>query len=86
MKALLRSTTLATLIAVSSTLALRAEDSPAGYFDLGKFNPPSGGGQFVEVIIKSPLLSLAAKLARKKSKAKTAQTAQAEHGFFSFWQ
>ena len=66
MKALLRSTTLATLIAVSTTLALRAEDPPAGYFDLGKFNPPSDGGQFVEVNVKSTLLNLAAKLTEKQ--------------------
>lgn len=47
-------------------LSLRAEEAaPAGFIDFGKFTPPSGGGQFVEVNIKTHLLSLAAKLSEK---------------------
>jgi len=48
------------------TSTLRAEDPVAGYVDFGKFTPPSGGGQFVEVNIKSSLINIAARLAEKQ--------------------
>ncbi|MGE3310184.1 MAG: DUF4252 domain-containing protein [Limisphaerales bacterium] len=38
-------------------------DPAAGFVDFGKFTPPTGGGQFVEVNIKSSLIGLAARLA-----------------------
>lgn len=55
------------LLAAALPLALstRADQAPPGFVDFGKFAPPSGGGQFVEVNIKSHLLSLAAKLTEK---------------------
>ncbi|MBL9127682.1 MAG: DUF4252 domain-containing protein [Verrucomicrobiales bacterium] len=41
-------------------------DVPApGLVDFGKFTPPSGGGQFVEINVKSGLIGLAARLAEK---------------------
>jgi len=42
-----------------------AVDPSAGFVDFGKFTPPSGGGQFVEVNIKSPLIGLAVRLTEK---------------------
>lgn len=56
----------ALVVATSLTPTLHAEDRPAGYFDLGAFNPPSNGGQFVEVNVKSQLINLAAKIAEKQ--------------------
>lgn len=40
-------------------------DSSGGTVDFGKFSPPAGGGEFVEVNIKGNLLSMAAKLTEK---------------------
>ncbi len=45
------------------TPQLFAADPAAGFVDFGRFTPPSGGGQFVEVNIKSSLIGLAARLA-----------------------
>jgi hypothetical protein len=42
---------------------------PPGQVDFGKFTPPDGGGEFVEVQIKSNLLSLAAQLIEKQEPA-----------------
>jgi len=42
---------------------------PPGQVDFGKFTPPDGGGEFVEVQIKSNLLSLAAQLVEKQEPA-----------------
>ena len=60
-------------LAITSVLALacltstlHAADPVAGYVDFGKFTPPSGGGQFVEVNIKSSLINIAARLAEKQ--------------------
>lgn len=66
MKTLLRTATLTALVATSLALPLRAEDQPAGFVDFGKFAPPAGGGQFVEVNVQSQLINLAARLTEKK--------------------
>jgi len=42
-----------------------AGDNPPGYVDFGKFSAPSSGGEFVEVHIKSNLISMVAGLAEK---------------------
>jgi Domain of unknown function (DUF4252) len=39
---------------------------PPGQVDFGKFTPPDGGGQFVEVQVDSNLLSLAAQVVEKQ--------------------
>lgn len=58
--------------ATSSALALAclsfqvfAAEPSAGFIDFGKFTPPAGGGQFVEVNVKSPLIGLAIRLTEK---------------------
>ncbi len=62
----LRSTVLTAVLAGSLCLPLLGEEPPAGYVDLGKFIPPSGGGQFVEVNVQGDLLNLAARLTEKQ--------------------
>jgi hypothetical protein len=42
---------------------------PPGQVDFGKFTPPDGGGEFVEIQIRSNLLSLAAQLIEKQEPA-----------------
>lgn len=42
-----------------------AENPAPGYIDFGKFSPPSTGGEFVEVHVKSNLISMVARLAEK---------------------
>jgi hypothetical protein len=39
--------------------------NPAGFVDFGKFSPSISGGEFVEVNIKSNLISMVARLAQK---------------------
>ncbi len=41
-------------------------DQPSGYVDFGKFNPPSGGGEFVEVNVSNNLICMASKLVEKQ--------------------
>jgi hypothetical protein len=55
---------LATSLALLST-SLRAEDPALGYVDFGTFSPSAAGGQFVEIHIKSNLISMVARLAEK---------------------
>ena len=47
------------------SLNTNAQDSP-GMVDFGKFTPPGNGGEFVEVQVKSNLISLAARLVEKE--------------------
>jgi hypothetical protein len=47
------------------TLGIHAENTGPGYVDFGKFTPPASGDEFVEVHIKSNLISMAARLAEK---------------------
>jgi hypothetical protein len=42
-----------------------AADPSAGFVDFGKFTPPTGGGQFVEINVKSPLIGIAVRLTEK---------------------
>lgn len=64
---------LATLAATWASLALTlapagawAADNPEGAVDFGTFQPPTEGGQFVEVNVSSGLLAIAAKLTEKQ--------------------
>jgi hypothetical protein len=59
--------TLAALVAGVSCNVLAG--LPPGQVDFGKFTPSDGGGEFVEVQIKSNLLSLAAQLVEKQEPA-----------------
>src|SRR5919109_4770831 len=45
---------------------IHAANTPSGYVDFGKFAAPESGGEFVEVHIKSNLISMAARLAEKE--------------------
>src|SRR5436309_12442309 len=47
------------------SLHVCAADTPPGYVDFGTFSPPASGGEFVEVHIKSNLISMAARLVEK---------------------
>lgn len=54
------------LAALSATLQLGfAADATAGYVDFGKFSP-AAGNEFVEVNLKSNLISMVARLAQKE--------------------
>ena len=53
------------LFTAMSLTALAAEGAAPGYVDFGKLIPPSAGGEFVEVQIKSNLINIAARLAEK---------------------
>ncbi len=41
-------------------------DEPPGYVDFGKFSPPSGGGEFVEVNVNNNLICMATKFVEKQ--------------------
>lgn len=68
-RSLLRPAGLSALAAFVVAASAAAQPPAPGYVDLGQFAPPSGGGQFVEVNLSSPLLKLAARLAGKKEPA-----------------
>jgi hypothetical protein len=55
----------AVLFLALNTTAL-AEDLPAGQVDFGAFSPPKEGGQYVEVKLRSNLISLAARIVEKE--------------------
>jgi hypothetical protein len=56
-----------TVAILSAALALSAQAGPsAGQVDFGSFTAPADGGEFVEVQIKTNLISLAAKLVEKE--------------------
>lgn len=57
--------TAAALLALTLTFPVLAGDPSPGAIDFGRFVPPSDGGQFVEVNIKSGVLGLAARLTEK---------------------
>ena len=57
--------TLALAVVSAGIITVRADNTPPGYVDLGKFSPPSAGGEFVEVHIKNNLISMVARLAEK---------------------
>jgi len=44
---------------------VRADNTPPGYVEFGKFSPPNSGGEFVEVHIKSNLIAMVARLTEK---------------------
>jgi hypothetical protein len=56
------------VLAAGVSLNVLAGPSP-GQVDFGKFTPSDGGGEFVEIQIKSNLLSLAAQLVEKQEPA-----------------
>ena len=65
MKTILRYPLVAAVLAAGVNLSALAGPSP-GQVEFGKFTPPGDGGQFVEVQIKSNLLSLAAQVVEKQ--------------------
>jgi len=65
MKQFTRHTLMLAVISALATTGICAENAPPGYIDFGKFSPPASGGEFVEVHIKSNLISMVARLAEK---------------------
>jgi hypothetical protein len=65
MKAMLRYPVTVAALTVGFGFNVLAAHSP-GQVDFGKFTPPGGSGQFVEIQIKSNLLSLAAQFVEKQ--------------------
>lgn len=55
-----------TLALVAASLCLPAYAESPGVVDFGKFTPPGKGGEFVEVNVKSNLLTFAAQLVEKE--------------------
>jgi len=66
MKNLNRNAIAITVFALVANCGAMASDTEIGYIDFGKFSPPEGGGQFVEVNIKGNLISMAARLAQRE--------------------
>ncbi|MEO8426038.1 MAG: DUF4252 domain-containing protein [Verrucomicrobiota bacterium] len=64
MKHLIPIPALAVICAVI-TLNVHAENQSPGYVDFGKFSPSATGGEFVEVNVKSNLISMVARLTQK---------------------
>ena len=54
---------LAILLALLS-LPAQAQNQPPGYVEFGKFTPPSSGGQFVQIDLKSNLVAMASQMAK----------------------
>ena len=65
MKHLIRYIPVLAILTVIST-NVYAENPPPGYVDFGKFSPSASGGEFVEVNVKSNLISMVAKLTQKE--------------------
>lgn len=65
MKHLIRNTLGLVTLCTAVSAALAAQDPAPGYVDFGKFTPPAGGGEFVEVHINSNLISMAVRLTEK---------------------
>ena len=65
MKHLLRYSLPLAVLAPVLTVNLCAQNPASGYVDFGKFSPPTSGGEFVEVHIRSNLISMAARLVEK---------------------
>src|SRR5256885_6308487 len=55
-----------TLVASIISLSAYAGDSPPGYVDFGTFTAPASGREFVEVNVKSNLISMLARLTEKE--------------------
>jgi hypothetical protein len=56
----------AAMLAIGPALSVKAENTPAGQVDFGKFVPPSTGAEFVEVNLTTSLISLASQLVEKE--------------------
>src|SRR5213595_3736031 len=65
MKHVIRHTLALAVLSAFASIGVCADNPPAGYIDFGKFSPPASGGEFVEVHIKSNLISMVARLAEK---------------------
>jgi hypothetical protein len=65
MKKMIRVTVGCLLVSALLGWRIEAADTAPGFVDFGKFTPPAGGGEYVEVQISSNLISMAARLAEK---------------------
>ncbi|MBI2926810.1 MAG: DUF4252 domain-containing protein [Verrucomicrobia bacterium] len=65
MKHSIRSTLGVAFLTTLLCATARAENTAPGYVDFGKFSPSASGGEFVEVNVKSNLISMVARLAQK---------------------
>ena len=65
MKHVIRDTLALAVLSAFASVGVCADNPPPGYVDFGKFSPPASGGEFVEVHIKSNLISMAARLVEK---------------------
>src|SRR5438093_12706276 len=65
MKHVIRDMLALAVLSAFASIGVCADNPPAGYIDFGKFSPPASGGEFVEVHIKSNLISMAARLVEK---------------------
>lgn len=65
MKHLICSTFALAVLCAAVCTNVRAEKPATGYVDFGKFPPPSSGAEFVEVHVRSNLITMVARLAEK---------------------
>ena len=65
MRKAIRATVALAVLSAFASVGICADSPPAGYVDFGKFSPPTSGGEFVEVHIKSNLITMAARLVEK---------------------
>jgi hypothetical protein len=65
MKHLIRYIPVLAIIYAVISVNVYAENPPPGYVDFGKFSPAASGSEFVEVNVKSNLISMVAQLTQK---------------------
>jgi len=65
MKHVIRDTLALGVLSAFASVGVCADNPPPGYVDFGKFSPPASGSEFVEVHIKSNLISMVARLVEK---------------------
>jgi hypothetical protein len=66
MKHLIRYIPVLAILCAGISINVYAENAPPGYVDFGKFSPSASGGEFVEVNVKSNLISMVARLTKKE--------------------
>jgi hypothetical protein len=66
MKTMMKTSFAAAALLFAAGLATAAETQAPGFVDFGKFAPPGGGGEFVEVNLKNNLISMVSRLAGKE--------------------
>ena len=54
-----------TIVVALLSLPIHAQNQPPGYVDFGKFSPPGSGAEFVQIDLKSNLVSMVSQMAKQ---------------------